>query len=160
MEDGLDGRRGHAVVGRMLDLSDRQEAEVGKIRQQVKDRDQPRAGCQGQREIAPGVPHLAGSESDVVPGVRGKERADLGDAKSDEQAEHTAGGQDRGDERQVGFDGRNAPRRPKVSEVGPDHVRVAADDQAHHDQREQGKGLGRGENILDEFADLQAARVD
>ena len=39
-------------------------------------------------------------------------------------------------------------------------LRRCAEEQADEDERDQGKRLGGGEDVLDELADSQAARVD
>ena len=113
-------------------------------------------------ELAGGLEEkaVAGHRINVVPGIGGEERANLGSAKRDEQAEHAAGGGNGGDEGQVRLDGRHAVRRPQVGEIGLDDVSVAREEQANDDQGDKGKRFGGSEDVLDELADSKAARVD
>src|ERR1035438_4908517 len=137
-EDRFNGSGGHAVIRGILDLVERQQAEIGDMGQQVEDRDEAGARREREGDIAARILYLAGGESDVVPGVGGTERADLGYAKGDEEAECAPGGGDSSDEGQVWFDGRHAARRPEVVEVNFDGIRVAREEQPNEDQREEG----------------------
>ena len=74
------------------------------------------------------------------------------DADRDEQPE-------RADRGQARHDLDDAARRPEVAEVVGDRGVIPAEQQADHDQPEQRAGLRGGEDVLDDPAVLEAARV-
>ena len=137
----------------MLDGGEGQGDEVAEIGRKVQRRDEECAEGQRERDVALGRADFAGGEGDVVPGIGRKQRTDLGDAQGDEESEGGGGAQ-------AGGDGRDAAGRPEVAEVGSDGIGVAREEQSDDDEREEGKGLSGGEDVLDELADLKAAGVD
>ena len=131
----------------MLNFVERQHAQIGNVRQKVEGNDQRGAAQQRERDVAPWFLHLCGRESDVIPGIGGKERSDLGNAERDEQAEGAAGRRDRGEEGQIRQDRRHLTRGPEIAEVGAQRRGVASQENANHDQRSQRQGLSRGEEV-------------
>ena len=115
-EDRLQRGRGDPVVGRVLDGGERQRAEVGQVGQEVQDDHDAGAGRQRHRHVAVRVPDLRRHEGDVVPGHRGEQRTDLGDAERDEQPVDPGG-------RRAGRRGTAGParsaRRPEESTRTP-----------------------------------------
>ena len=99
-EDRLAGRRWRRGRPGRAGSADERQAEVGDVGQEVEGDDQAGARGERERDVAARVLHLAGGEGDVVPRVGGEERADLGDAEGDEQAERrravAGGGRDEG----------------------------------------------------------------
>ncbi len=61
---------------------------------------------------------------------------------------------------EVRLDRRDVVGRPEVAEVGRDGRAVAADQDAEDDQGEQRQRLGRGEGVLDQLAQTDAAGVE
>ena len=136
----------------MLDRRKRKRDEIGDVREQIKhDHD---AGADGERErkIAARILHFARGESNVVPGIGGEERTGLRDADGDEQAEG-GGGAESGGERG------DAASGPGMAEIFVNGGGVPAEREASRSRPAERDRLADGENILDDFAVLQAAAV-
>jgi hypothetical protein len=80
-------------------------------------------------------------------------RVGLRHADGDEQAEPGGRGEPVADLLQ------RPARGPEVGEVGADRVGVPADQDAEHDERDERTGLGGGEDVLHQLAELEPARV-
>src|SRR4029077_15403769 len=76
-EDGVECGAGDTIVGSSLDLHEWKGEEISQIREAVESDDDDGAEGHGEGDVALGIFHFAGGEADVVPGVGGKQRANL-----------------------------------------------------------------------------------
>jgi hypothetical protein len=163
-ENRGEGGGSDAIVRGRLNLMQSQRREIADIGQDV-ERDH-HGGTYGERErdVSFWIFHFARGERDVVPGVRGKERADLRNPERDQKAKHSRGRGHRGDKRLhpvgAGLDGLRIVQRPDAGEICVNRFGVAAHEDSGEDQRREPQQFGRGEHVLDPFAEFQAARVE
>src|SRR4029077_5191618 len=96
---------------------------------------------------------LAGREGNVVPGVGGEERIGLRHADADEEPECGGGGQALPNILQI------VAQHPEATEVRRACARLYTDNDAEQDERDEGTRLRCREDVLDELAKFQTARV-
>ena len=152
-KDHVGGFRRDAVARRVLNRLERQRRQIRDVGEQIEADDKDGAERERERNVATRIYHFAGREGDVVPGVGGEKRIRLRHADADEETEGGRGGQALADILQI------AAQAPEVAEVRCARARLQTDDDAEHDQRDQRAGLRCREDVLDELAKLQAARV-
>src|SRR5213080_3204739 len=116
-----------------------------------------------KRDVAFWILDFRRGKTDVVPGIRGKQGAHLRNAKRHEQTKRAARRSDRGDktlqEIRAWFQCLWVANGPDVAEILADCSRILPDKDSQENQPHQGQCLRAGKNILYQFAQPHAQRI-
>src|SRR5581483_3651568 len=143
----------NTIARGVLNCAEWQRRKVSDIREQIQSDNENRSEGERQRNVATRIDHFAGGESNVVPGVGGKERIRLGDANTNKQAERRDRGQTFADFLQI------PAHRPQIAKVRCARARLQPDNNSENDERDKRASFCGCKNILHDLPDLQSARV-
>ena len=105
-----------------------------------------------------GILYFAGGKSHIVPGIGGKQRANLRDRQDGQRAHQHRRAADAHLHCMLCAQPRIPPEVPV--EIGQQGLGIASDKNTHNHESEKRRSLGDGENVLDQGPGLEAEDID